>query len=137
MASVSGTAELMTVPFLVGLSTGDQEPVHAQVNCLVGPVERVLLGSDLLSLLGLELRVDYHQKRVQLERYTWERFEDEGLYVVSLDVSQSIEKVQRFVRQATDVIADREGSAMYEISAGFPNAKPGFEYVVLEMKKGG
>jgi hypothetical protein len=77
VVSVSGTAELMTVPFLVGLSTGDEVPVHAQVNCLVGPVERALLGSDVLSLLGLELRVDYHQKRVQLERYTWERFEDE------------------------------------------------------------
>ena len=77
VAGVSGTAMLKTVPFLVGLSTGDEEPVHAQVNCLVGPVEQVQLGSDVLSLLGLELRVDYHQKRVQLERYTWERFEDE------------------------------------------------------------
>jgi hypothetical protein len=43
----------------------------------VGPEERMLLGRDVLSLLGVELRIDYHQRRVHLERYTWERFEDE------------------------------------------------------------
>jgi hypothetical protein len=70
-------SHLKTVPLLVGLSAGVGEPVHAQVHCVVMPVDRMLLGSDVLSLLGLELRVDYHQKRVHLERYTWERFEDE------------------------------------------------------------
>jgi hypothetical protein len=77
VAGASGDVNFMTVPLLVGLNPGDEEPAHAQVNCVIGSVDRVLLGSDVLSLLGLELRIDYHQKRVQLERYTWERFEDE------------------------------------------------------------
>ena len=56
--------------------------------------------------------------------------------VKPLDVSQSIEKVQRFVRNSTAVIADQGGDGMYEIVSGFPGAKPGKEYIVLEMDKG-
>jgi Restriction endonuclease len=77
VAGIAGTLEMKRVPLLIGLSTGAHDPAHAQVSCLVGPMKRLILGSDVLSLLGLELRVDYHQKRVHLERYTWERFEDE------------------------------------------------------------
>jgi hypothetical protein len=66
------------VPLLVGLPTSNGETVTAQVDCVVADVAKeVLLGANIMSLLGLELRVDYRQKRVQLERYTWERFEEE------------------------------------------------------------
>jgi hypothetical protein len=77
VATMSGITRLETVPLLVGLSTADKKPTHAQVDCVIGQLDRVLLGSDVLSLLGLELRIDFHEKLVQLERYTWERFEDE------------------------------------------------------------
>lgn len=77
VASPTGTTNMKSAALLVGLSVGDEDLIQAQVNCLVGSVDRMLLGSDVLSLLGLELRVDYRQKHVHLERYTWERFEDE------------------------------------------------------------
>lgn len=77
VATMSGITRLEIVPLLVGLSTADKKPMYAQVDCVVGQLDRVLLGSDVLSLLGLELRIDFHRKLVQLERYTWERFEDE------------------------------------------------------------
>lgn len=77
VTGVADIVELKRVPLLIGLSAGAQEPVHAQVHCLLGPVDRMRLGGDVLSVLGLELRIDYHQRRVHLERYTWERFEDE------------------------------------------------------------
>lgn len=77
VAHVGGSTEIAAVPLLIGLTTTGGELVHAQVECLLGPVDCVLLGSDVLSLLGLELRIDYKRRLVQLERYTWEQFEDE------------------------------------------------------------
>jgi len=68
-------------------------------------------------------------------RIPWERYtEEDDVDVRALDVSESIAKVQRFVREATDIIGDTDGG-MYEVVGGFPNARPGYEYVVLEMRK--
>lgn len=60
----------------------------------------------------------------------------DDVQVRPLDQSQTIEKVQRFVVQVTDIVADRNGDAGYEIVSGFPNMKPDHDYIVLEMKKG-
>lgn len=73
--------------------------------------------------------------------FPWARFltqlQEVPVQVTPLDLGQSIEKVQRFVRTATDVVADREGAGMYEIVSGMPGAKAGYEYIVLEMRKDG
>lgn len=70
------TTMYRTVPMLVGLKIGT-DTIHSQVSCLVGSAEQIILGSDVLSLLGLAVRIDYQKNQVQLERYTWDRFEDE------------------------------------------------------------
>lgn len=81
-----------TVPMLVGLVIG-ADTVHAQVDCLVSSTAQTILGSDVLSLLGLAIRIDYQNHQVQLERYTWDRFEDEvaSLYrAVGASVKQNV-----------------------------------------------
>ena len=60
---------------------------------------------------------------------------EDSVLVVALPLDKAIEKVQRFARNATDVLDNQDGDGMYEILSGFPDAKPGYEYVVLEMKK--
>ena len=48
---ISGTAELKTVPLVIGLHTRNKELVHAQVRCVIGAVDRMILGSDQTSAL--------------------------------------------------------------------------------------
>lgn len=61
--------------------------------------------------------------------------EEDEVRVRVLDVPAAIQEVQRFVRNATDAIDPSDGDGMYEIEAGFPGAKPGKKYVVLEMDR--
>lgn len=104
-AGVGGTTVLKTVPLLVGLSAEAQQTVHCQVHCVVGPVDRMLLGSDVLSLLGLELRVDYHQKHVHVERYTWERFENE-VAAIYRSLGVSVRRNLNLVGFQIDLVAE-------------------------------
>lgn len=70
-------------------------------------------------------------------RIPWGYYMEADVQVVPLDVPKAIEKVQRFARLATDVIDPSDGDGMYEVISGFPGAKPGYEYIVLEMRKDG
>jgi hypothetical protein len=63
------------VPLAVGVKIGGTY-LHAQVDCLVHEAMS-MVGSDVLSLLGLAVKIDYGSKRVHLEKYGWDRFEDE------------------------------------------------------------
>jgi hypothetical protein len=74
---VSGTAVHYRVPLLVSLHLDSGEAIHSQVECLVAPLDAVLIGNDVLSTLALNVRLDYKERRVVLERYTWRRFEEE------------------------------------------------------------
>lgn len=52
----------------------------AQISCLGTPTVLgtglVTIGNDVLSLLGLELHIDYPRKSVRLEKISWEDFEN-------------------------------------------------------------
>jgi Restriction endonuclease/Nucleoside 2-deoxyribosyltransferase len=78
VATATGSISfLRTVPMLIGLDVGGSF-VHAQINAIASEIPvAILLGSDVLSVLGLDLRIDYQNKRVILETYDWTRFEDE------------------------------------------------------------
>jgi hypothetical protein len=105
---VAGTpVDLQAIPFLVGLSVGNRRLVHAQVECLVGATDCMCLGRDVLSLLGLELRIDYHQRRVHLEQYTWERFEDEvaAIYrLIGASVKRNLGRESAFSLNASSTV---------------------------------
>jgi hypothetical protein len=40
-------------------------------------LDAVLIGNDVLSTLALSVKLDYKERKVVLERYTWRRFEEE------------------------------------------------------------
>lgn len=82
--TISSESMHRMVPVVIGLRDTKGSLVTAQVECLVvsGGLGSPLLGSDVLSHLGLAVTVDYKEKRVTLDPYNWASFEDEvaGLY---------------------------------------------------------
>ncbi len=68
-------------------------------------------------------------------RIPWGYYEEAAVDVKPLDQSETIAFVQRFVGKVSEIVGDQDGQGAFTLVSGFPDAKPGIEYVILALKR--